>query len=231
MKNNNQTEPQKRRRLKVVRACRECRRKKTKCDGEKRCSACIKSHTDCQYITSKQVSSDHTLETIGTTTILTSTRHNHQYHQHQQKEQKESSRKQPVSIAVTVHSIEKRLTTIEDQLRYIFQKQYLPPPPPMALSSSSPISSISSSSFSPSSLKNDTLINSHHDSPSPLLLSSTSPLSFQNNQQQQEKDTSLIPALLTLPPLQPPPTSSLYSEKDNLFHKKIPLLQSIFDDN
>ncbi|KAI7898776.1 uncharacterized protein BX663DRAFT_523411 [Cokeromyces recurvatus] len=40
----------KRKRLKVVSACLECRRKKTKCNGEKPCVGCIKARMDCKYI-------------------------------------------------------------------------------------------------------------------------------------------------------------------------------------
>ncbi|KAG2232569.1 hypothetical protein INT48_009778 [Thamnidium elegans] len=35
-----------RKRLKVVSACGECRRKKTKCNGEKPCAGCLKAHVE-----------------------------------------------------------------------------------------------------------------------------------------------------------------------------------------
>ncbi|KAI8371426.1 uncharacterized protein BYT42DRAFT_580199 [Radiomyces spectabilis] len=38
-----------RKRLKVVSACSECRRKKTKCNGETPCIGCIKTRVDCRY--------------------------------------------------------------------------------------------------------------------------------------------------------------------------------------
>ncbi|OBZ91426.1 hypothetical protein A0J61_00553 [Choanephora cucurbitarum] len=41
-----------RKRLKVVSACSECRRKKTKCNGEKPCAGCIKTNVDCKYANS-----------------------------------------------------------------------------------------------------------------------------------------------------------------------------------
>ncbi|KAI8371867.1 hypothetical protein BD560DRAFT_395661 [Blakeslea trispora] len=41
-----------RKRLKVVSACSECRRKKTKCNGEKPCAGCIKTNMDCKYANS-----------------------------------------------------------------------------------------------------------------------------------------------------------------------------------
>ncbi|CAO3617325.1 unnamed protein product [Cunninghamella blakesleeana] len=259
---NNKMEPPKRRRLKVVRACRECRRKKTKCDGEKTCSACVKSQTECQYISSKQVSSDHTLETIGTTTVLTSTRQKKHYQkkhqqkypslsssissQHQEnpslptsksslappsvtsfKQSNSSSKKQ--SMMVSIHSIEKRLSAIEDQLKYIFQHHCYQTPLTPALSSSSstttttslpPLSSSLSPVSSPSSTssKNDPIV--FNDSSSSFIHS------YQN-----EKNTPSLTHLLTLPPLQQSPTNSLYSHHSNdMVHKKIPLLQSIFHD-
>lgn len=39
-----------RKRLKVVSACGECRRKKTKCNGEKPCAGCLKAHVECKYV-------------------------------------------------------------------------------------------------------------------------------------------------------------------------------------
>lgn len=39
-----------RKRLKVAAACTECRRKKTKCNGERPCLGCQKTHANCEYI-------------------------------------------------------------------------------------------------------------------------------------------------------------------------------------
>jgi hypothetical protein len=39
-----------RKRLKVVSACGECRRKKTKCNGERPCAGCLKAHVECKYV-------------------------------------------------------------------------------------------------------------------------------------------------------------------------------------
>ncbi|KAI9316297.1 hypothetical protein BX666DRAFT_1831446, partial [Dichotomocladium elegans] len=36
-------------RAKIVSACSECRRKKTKCNGEQPCRSCEKSHVPCVY--------------------------------------------------------------------------------------------------------------------------------------------------------------------------------------
>ncbi|KAF7720968.1 hypothetical protein EC973_005662 [Apophysomyces ossiformis] len=46
-----------RKRLKVVSACGECRRKKTKCDGQVRCQGCIKANVECKYTISSKGSS------------------------------------------------------------------------------------------------------------------------------------------------------------------------------
>ncbi|GAN01534.1 hypothetical protein MAM1_0008d00967 [Mucor ambiguus] len=45
-----------RKRLKVVSACGECRRKKTKCNGEKPCAGCLKAHVECKYVSSQRTS-------------------------------------------------------------------------------------------------------------------------------------------------------------------------------
>ncbi|KAI9259473.1 hypothetical protein BDA99DRAFT_513352 [Phascolomyces articulosus] len=41
-----QVDKTRRKRLKVVSACGECRRKKTKCNGEHPCAGCIKAHVE-----------------------------------------------------------------------------------------------------------------------------------------------------------------------------------------
>ncbi|ORX45252.1 hypothetical protein DM01DRAFT_1411013 [Hesseltinella vesiculosa] len=51
-----------RKRLKVATACTECRRRKTKCDGAQPCANCIKSKSNCCYVspsTSKPTTSPH----------------------------------------------------------------------------------------------------------------------------------------------------------------------------
>ncbi|ORZ14791.1 hypothetical protein BCR42DRAFT_417689 [Absidia repens] len=45
-------DPPRRKRLKVVRACSECRRKKTKCNGDYPCGPCLKTNSPCQYTNS-----------------------------------------------------------------------------------------------------------------------------------------------------------------------------------
>ena len=54
-KNNGMVDGEKtrRKRLKVVSACGECRRKKTKCNGEKPCAGCLKARVECKYVYQK----------------------------------------------------------------------------------------------------------------------------------------------------------------------------------
>ena len=47
-------EPRKKR-VKILSACGECRRKKTKCNGEQPCRSCQKSNTECIYPTAAQM--------------------------------------------------------------------------------------------------------------------------------------------------------------------------------
>ncbi|KAI9269798.1 hypothetical protein BY458DRAFT_510461 [Sporodiniella umbellata] len=47
-----------RKRLKVISACCECRRKKTKCNGEKPCIGCIKTNLDCRYASNNNPSTN-----------------------------------------------------------------------------------------------------------------------------------------------------------------------------
>lgn len=43
------SEAPRKKRVKIVSACSECRRKKTKCNGEQPCGSCEKSVVDCIY--------------------------------------------------------------------------------------------------------------------------------------------------------------------------------------
>ncbi|ORZ12742.1 hypothetical protein BCR42DRAFT_493477 [Absidia repens] len=43
-----------RKRLKVTSACTECRRRKTKCDGDRPCVSCSKAKVECQYVSSSK---------------------------------------------------------------------------------------------------------------------------------------------------------------------------------
>jgi hypothetical protein len=86
-----------RKRLKVVSACGECRRKKTKCNGEKPCAGCIKAHVDCKYVTSAKSNAIHSpIANVDTKIMM----------------------KPPVPPATTsIESIEERLGAIENILR------------------------------------------------------------------------------------------------------------------
>ncbi|EPB86924.1 hypothetical protein HMPREF1544_06247 [Mucor circinelloides 1006PhL] len=55
-----------RKRLKVVSACGECRRKKTKCNGEQPCAGCLKAHVECKYVNSQKSSASATNTTAST---------------------------------------------------------------------------------------------------------------------------------------------------------------------
>ncbi|KAL1928135.1 hypothetical protein VTP01DRAFT_3051 [Rhizomucor pusillus] len=85
----------KRKRLKVPNACHECRRKKTKCNGEKPCTRCIKLNIDCRYVPSPK-------QKFGSQTS--------------QKKTADKTGNNSASC-ITVESIEERLTVIEDILR------------------------------------------------------------------------------------------------------------------
>ncbi|RCI00143.1 hypothetical protein CU097_015688 [Rhizopus azygosporus] len=49
-----ETDKIRRKRLKVISACGECRRKKTKCNGEYPCSGCLKARVECKYVTNQK---------------------------------------------------------------------------------------------------------------------------------------------------------------------------------
>ncbi|KAL9551005.1 hypothetical protein MBANPS3_004460 [Mucor bainieri] len=60
-----------RKRLKVVSACGECRRKKTKCNGEKPCAGCLKAHVECKYTSASAITAANAAaSTAAATTTL-----------------------------------------------------------------------------------------------------------------------------------------------------------------
>ncbi|KAI8983060.1 hypothetical protein BDB01DRAFT_792241 [Pilobolus umbonatus] len=70
------TDKTRRKRLKVISACSECRRKKTKCNGEKPCAGCIKTNIECKYSTtpkSKAANNHHNLMNSSTASNANST--------------------------------------------------------------------------------------------------------------------------------------------------------------
>ncbi|KAG2212829.1 hypothetical protein INT46_008490 [Mucor plumbeus] len=142
-----------RKRLKVVSACSECRRKKTKCNGEKPCAGCIKTNMDCKYSnspksrpsnnrplaassSSSSSSSTTTTTTSTTTTTTTPTSSPSTSPQSQQQQQQQASRyyqhqqqqQQQQSPSndktnTTIQAIESRLGVIEDILQILLKQQ------------------------------------------------------------------------------------------------------------
>ncbi|KAI7859154.1 hypothetical protein BDC45DRAFT_497001 [Circinella umbellata] len=132
-----------RKRLKVVSACGECRRKKTKCNGEKPCTGCIRAKVECKYVTSHKsrtfvrqptmmMSSSSTTTNTSNTSPLsspsspsTSSTNNksqpnsHQSHQQHAQYQQQQRQGQTVSV----EAIEERLGVIEDILRALLKAQ------------------------------------------------------------------------------------------------------------
>ncbi|KAI8083101.1 uncharacterized protein BX664DRAFT_339819 [Halteromyces radiatus] len=157
----NQTDTPRRKRLKVVRACTECRRKKTKCDGEPICAPCLKSHSSCQYTTAKliQTNNKKTETTIGlvTTSIKAPDENNNTIFTKNNNNNNNGKSRSP-SIkkpSITIFTIEQRLSEIEKTLRLLINRHY-PSLPPLILSS--PSSSTSSSSSSTTLFKEPEII-------------------------------------------------------------------------
>lgn len=101
----NQEQEPKRKRAKVVSACNECRRKKTKCDGEQPCRGCYKSNANnCVY---KSVH-------------LNLNNNNNDDIDNFANEKRNSN----VTISnTTLESIEMRLKVIEDLLKIVLEQQ------------------------------------------------------------------------------------------------------------
>ncbi|KAI8335705.1 hypothetical protein BC941DRAFT_514563 [Chlamydoabsidia padenii] len=136
-------EPSRRKRLKVVRACSECRRKKTKCDNEQPCAPCVKSYSNCQYTmatiapqqrhpTSKPCRTDESTTTTSNPTAGSNTR-----------TRLRSPSRRPMTQ--TIRAIEQRLQEIEKTLKFLIQRRY--PSLPL-LVFSPPTSSLSTCSSS-----------------------------------------------------------------------------------
>ncbi|KAG0168774.1 hypothetical protein DFQ28_005635 [Apophysomyces sp. BC1034] len=109
-----------RKRLKVVSACGECRRKKTKCDGQVRCQGCIKANVECKYTLSSKGSShissqptelSHGSTSPSTTTGIASTAGGGGGNGGG------GSKMPKPSPGCSVEAIEERLSVIEDILR------------------------------------------------------------------------------------------------------------------
>ncbi|KAI9253558.1 hypothetical protein BY458DRAFT_589603 [Sporodiniella umbellata] len=98
----------KRKRLKVISACGECRRKKTKCNGEYPCTGCVKANVECKYIIN---------EKPGVPTSIIRERLNNNVHLITQPVRKKSASPPAPTHTHHIESIEERLSTIEDILR------------------------------------------------------------------------------------------------------------------
>lgn len=105
------TDKTRRKRLKVVSACSECRRKKTKCNGEKPCAGCIKTSMDCKYSNSpkSKVNNNTTNNRPITSTNPT----------FQRNTVVENSNNTNINTSATIHAIENRLSVIEDILKIL----------------------------------------------------------------------------------------------------------------
>ncbi|CAO3656330.1 unnamed protein product [Mucor fragilis] len=128
-----------RKRLKVVSACSECRRKKTKCNGEKPCAGCIKTNMDCKYLNSPKSrpsnnrplaasSSSATSASPPPTCLATSQPYQQQaplprYYPSSAQQQSQSQQPSNDKPNATIQAIEARLGVIEDILQILLKQQ------------------------------------------------------------------------------------------------------------
>ncbi|CDS13608.1 hypothetical protein LRAMOSA05784 [Lichtheimia ramosa] len=126
-----------RKRLKVVSACGECRRKKTKCNGESPCIGCIKAKVECKYITSHKARAMARQAPASTSSTISSGSNNSNNHSYNISGMNQSSSNNSHNKP-TVEAIEERLGVIEDILRALLkqgQENGGTPPPPATTSS------------------------------------------------------------------------------------------------
>lgn len=115
------TDKTRRKRLKVVSACSECRRKKTKCNGEKPCAGCIKTSMDCKYSNSPKTKVNNTTNNRPitstnpnkTTTVNTHSNTSSNFQRNVLVENNNPN------ASATIHAIENRLSVIEDILKIL----------------------------------------------------------------------------------------------------------------
>ncbi|KAI9262740.1 hypothetical protein BY458DRAFT_514861 [Sporodiniella umbellata] len=105
-------EKTRRRRLKVISACGECRRKKTKCDGEQPCSGCLKAHVNCQYTINQKLGASMSIirEKLNNNINLIA----------------QPIPKQEIALNKHIKDIEARLSMVEDVLRDMLGSQLAP---------------------------------------------------------------------------------------------------------
>ncbi|CEP19725.1 hypothetical protein [Parasitella parasitica] len=121
-----------RKRLKVVSACSECRRKKTKCNGEKPCAGCIKTNMDCKYSNSpKSRPSSNRRPLVASSSpkpvppLPSQSQHALQEsrYYHPQSQQPSQLHTQSNDKSNTIQAIENRLNVIEDILQILLKQQ------------------------------------------------------------------------------------------------------------
>jgi hypothetical protein len=126
-----------RKRLKVVSACSECRRKKTKCNGEKPCAGCIKTNMDCKYSNSPKSKpvSQRPLAASSTLAIHSAPQRQPVYQSPTNTTTTlATTATDPTKTTATIQAIENRLGVIEDILQILLkqqqqQQQQQPEPP------------------------------------------------------------------------------------------------------
>lgn len=135
-----------RKRLKVVSACGECRRKKTKCNGEKPCAGCLKAHAECKYVNSTKSNLIHASSSSNAVALTLDANNSNSASKVMVKPSVI-----PAASASSIESIEERLGAIENLLRTLLGSgnnkhllQSLNPPLSNANMSSSSCSSTSS---------------------------------------------------------------------------------------
>lgn len=126
------TDKHRRKRLKVVSACLECRRKKTKCNGETPCAGCIKAKVDCKYVATLQ-QQQHAPRSSRSSAAPVARHHHQQQHTSHQHHATTTTSMAATSTSsgsnnttaqanrATVSAIEQRLTVIEDILRALLK--------------------------------------------------------------------------------------------------------------
>ncbi|KAG1436911.1 hypothetical protein G6F56_013351 [Rhizopus delemar] len=110
------TDKTRRKRLKVISACCECRRKKTKCNGEKPCIGCIKTNLECRYANNNPQQQQQPQP---------QPQQQPQQQQQQQPQQQQHIIKTKPTLDInkaTLHSIEHRLGAIEEILQLLLQQ-------------------------------------------------------------------------------------------------------------
>jgi hypothetical protein len=109
-----------RKRLKVVSACSECRRKKTKCNGEKPCAGCIKTNMDCKYSNSPK-SKPVTQRPLAASSTLAI--HSAPQRQPVYQSPTINTAADSTKTTATIQAIENRLGVIEDILQILLKQQ------------------------------------------------------------------------------------------------------------